>query len=271
MIEHYDFDSKILSDDFHFVFLSDLHEVQHGTDNKDLLDAIKALNPECILIGGDMITSYKGITKELDETLVFIRNLSKAFPVVYVPGNHERALFDIKEADYSHRVTQKEKDDIERINRLEKTLKECDIPLLRNESLELHGGKVMVYGLDLSLDYYRRIIRRAPEDECIVNLLGTPEEGHYNIMLAHDPEHFDEYSKWGCDLVLSGHLHGGIIRIPGLGGVISPQLKLFPKYDAGVFSKGASKMLLTRGIGNHSVPVRIFNKAEVCDVIIHNK
>lgn len=267
--EHYDLYSDKVSEDFHFVFISDLHEVQHGNKNEKLLDAISSAAPEYILVGGDIITSYKKPNSGFDDTVEFVNSLSQIAQVIFTPGNHERALFDIRDAEVNPKACPKDELDIDRINKFEKCLKDCNIPILRNDNLYIEEKNVKVYGLDLGLEYYRRVIRRAPKPSYIENLLGKVSENSYSIMLAHDPEHFPEYSQWGCDLVLSGHLHGGIVKVPGFRGVISPQLKLFPKYDAGIFSLGSSNMLLTRGIGTHSVPVRVFNKAEVCDVVIH--
>lgn len=267
--EHYDFYSDKVSEDFHFVFISDLHEVQHGNKNEKLLDAISLAAPEYILVGGDIITSYKKPNSGFDDTVEFVNSLSQIAQVIFTPGNHERALFDIRDAEVNPKACPKDELDIDRINKFEKCLKDCNIPILRNDNLCIEEKNVKVYGLDLGLEYYRRVIRRAPKPSYIEELLGKVSADSYSIMLAHDPEHFPEYSQWGCDLVLSGHLHGGIVKVPGFRGVISPQLKLFPKYDAGIFSIGSSNMLLTRGIGTHSVPVRVFNKAEVCDVVIH--
>jgi hypothetical protein len=104
----------------------------------------------------------------------------------------------------------------------------------------------------------------------IVERLGALHEDKYNILIAHDPDFFDEYVDFGPDLVLSGHLHGGMIALPGIGGIISPQLQLFPKYDFGVFNKKNTTMIVSRGIGWHSIPIRIFNKAEIVTVTISN-
>ena len=105
------------------------------------------------------------------------------------------------------------------------------------------------------------------EDEYLKETLGEHKEGVYQILLAHNPEYFEEYAAWGADLVLSGHVHGGIMRLPLLGGVISPKLVLFPKYDGGRFYEKDSTMILSRGLGMHTLPIRIFNPAEL--VVIH--
>ena len=81
--------------------------------------------------------------------------------------------------------------------------------------------------------------------------------------MAHNPDYFEEYAAWGADLVLSGHVHGGMMRLPILGGVVSPAFKLFPKYDGGLFQQGKSTMILSRGLGMHTIPIRIFNPGEL--------
>ena len=93
--------------------------------------------------------------------------------------------------------------------------------------------------------------------------IGEANEETYNILLAHNPEYFVSYALWGADLTLSGHFHGGSVRLPFVGGVISPKLQLFPKYDYGLHEKYAKKMIVTSGLGSHSVALRINNPAEV--------
>ena len=93
--------------------------------------------------------------------------------------------------------------------------------------------------------------------------LGEVKEDYYEILLAHNPDYFEEYADWGADLVLSGHVHGGMMRLPILGGVVSPAFKLFPKYDGGLFKIGKSTMILSRGLGMHTIPIRIFNPGEL--------
>ena len=101
--------------------------------------------------------------------------------------------------------------------------------------------------------------------------LPEPDRSKCNILIAHNPDYFEEYAKWGADLVLSGHVHGGIMRLPFLGGVIAPSYKLFPKYDGGVFHIGKSTMLLGRGMGSHTIPFRFFNPGELYEVTLRPK
>jgi predicted MPP superfamily phosphohydrolase len=97
-------------------------------------------------------------------------------------------------------------------------------------------------------------------------LINTPDESRFNLLIAHNPQYFDEYAEWGADLSVSGHVHGGIVKLPLIGGVISPAYQLFPKYDGGMFDIGGKKMVLSRGLGTHTIKVRVFNPGEL-DVI----
>ena len=262
--EEYFFKSDGLSSDFDFVFFSDLHETIFGTDNELLLAAIDACGCDYVLIGGDVITSKSDKSPEFYKTVDFLKALCDKHKVIFSYGNHEHALCDIRDCEEEYRTREKDESDIERIDILENALRDSGAVILKNGFYDVPGSNVRIYGLDLSLEYFRRLIRHKPEDGLLEKLLGRPLNDKYSILMAHDPEHFEEYAAWGANLVLSGHLHGGIVRIPGLGGVVSPQLKLFPKYDSGVFKLNASDMLLTRGIGTHTIPIRIFNKAEIC-------
>jgi predicted MPP superfamily phosphohydrolase len=85
-------------------------------------------------------------------------------------------------------------------------------------------------------------------------------------LLAHNPKYFKSYAAWGADLTLSGHIHGGIVQIPFLGGAVSPQVEFFPKYDAGLFHENDKAMILSRGLGTHTINVRINNTAELVSI-----
>lgn len=93
----------------------------------------------------------------------------------------------------------------------------------------------------------------------------------YTILIAHNPVFFETYANWGAELIVSGHLHGGIIRLPLVGGVLSPQVSFFPKYDKGLFKKGSSVMAVSAGLGKHTIPVRLWNPAELLIINLKNK
>ncbi|SHH94836.1 metallophosphoesterase [Clostridium grantii] len=89
-----------------------------------------------------------------------------------------------------------------------------------------------------------------------------------NILLVHNPKYFEKYSNWGADLIFSGHVHGGIIRLPYLGGLLSPDRRFFPKYDNGVYENNGNKMIVSRGLGNSHLNLRINNKPELIVVTL---
>ena len=98
--------------------------------------------------------------------------------------------------------------------------------------------------------------------EQIRKILGDPDEGSFNILLTHNPLYAESYSGWGADLTLAGHIHGGIIRIPFAGGLLSPERELFPRYDAGLYQVGGKTLIVNRGLGN-SFGFRAFNRPEI--------
>lgn len=233
-----------------FVMLSDLHGQQYGRDNEVLLSAIKAENPDGILIVGDMITAHKKFKPDKVEKL--LKDFTKLCPVYYANGNHEQKLELYGEKEYGTLP-----------GRYREILKESGVKLLRNEHVELPEMGICIYGAEIAHSYFKRMENPDMPKEYLPELLGTAKESVYNILLAHNPDYFQNYREWGADLILSGHVHGGIMRLPVLGGVIAPSLKLFPKYDAGTFSEGKSTMILGRGMGTHSPNMRFFNPGEL--------
>ena len=107
-----------------------------------------------------------------------------------------------------------------------------------------------------------KIPMRMTKEE-VEKLLGSPKKDTFSILIAHNPEYFPYYAAWGADLTVSGHIHGGIMRLPWIGGVISPSLRLFPKYDSGEFEENGKKMILSRGMGLHHIKLRFFNRPEI--------
>lgn len=118
----------------------------------------------------------------------------------------------------------------------------------------------------MDLNYFAHFKVQKMKPGYLQETLPECEKEKCNILIAHNPDYFAEYAQWGADLVLSGHVHGGIMRLPLLGGVIAPSYKIFPEYDGGVFRTGSAAMLLGRGMGSHTIPLRFFNPAELYDV-----
>ena len=241
-----------------FVLLADLHNHMYGPDNERLLAAIEAQKPDAILVAGDMLIAHTG--QSFAPALHLLLKLrEKGYPVFYGNGNHEyrmRIYPEVYGSMYDDYMT---------------PLRACGVILLENEKavFEKDGQQVTIYGFELDRKYYKKLGQEKFRKEELTQALGTPEDSRYNILLAHNPVYFDDYAHWGADLTLSGHLHGGIIRIPGVGGVITPQARLFPRYDAGHFQKEGRDLIVTRGLGTHTVNIRIFNPAELA--VVHLK
>ncbi len=233
------------------VVLSDLHNKCYGKNNEKLIEEVDALKPDFLLVAGDMITSRKKApTKNAVELL---KNLVEKYPIYYANGNHEYRLKkkperfgDIGEKYFA-------------------TLQELGIEPLENAGKEIAEYNLAIYGLEIEGSYYERFQEKEMPTDYVTGLLGAPDEKKYTVLLAHNPDYFKEYAAWGADLTVSGHIHGGIARVPFWGkGVISPTFKLFPEYDGGLFEKDNATMVLGRGLGTHSLPVRVFNPAELC-------
>lgn len=233
------------------VFISDLHNHKYGKNNKRLLKAIKEQQPEFILVGGDIPVAKKGY--ELDTAIEFIDNLAKDYKVYYSNGNHEHRM----------RLYPENYGDMYEIYTA--AIKKAGVVYLINEtrSLKIENVTVDIVGLEIEREFYKRFSHKMLKKEDVSRLVGEKKEQNFTILLAHNPEYFKAYAQWGAELTLSGHVHGGVMRIPGIGGVISPNLTLFPKYDGGRKRGYGKEMIISRGLGVHTIPIRLFNPAEL--------
>lgn len=223
-----------------FILLTDLHGCSHGRKNEKLLREIYEVKPDFICITGDMVVKNG---KHTEDVVMLLKKLAGDYPVYYSPGNHE-----IRMPDY-----EKYREDI----------RAAGVVYLENESTDAGMG-IRVAGLDLPEYWYHKVWqRRRLERAELARLLGECREDCFTVLLAHNPEYFRKYAGWGADLTLSGHLHGGIARLPLLGGVLSPSLRLFPTYDAGEFEWEGRRMIVSRGLGLHHIKLRFFNRPEI--------
>ena len=114
---------------------------------------------------------------------------------------------------------------------------------------------------------YRKFSKESVTSGDITELLGRPAaEDACTILLAHNPAYMDAYLEWGADLILSGHLHGGLVRVPGIGGIVTPQGFLFPKYSGEMTKEGDQTVIVSRGLGTHTLNIRLFNTPELISV-----
>lgn len=248
---HYEIHNDKLLEPHSFVVLADVHLWQYGAHNERLIAAIRAQRPEVILFPGDLIVHSRperfGIAADLMEQLTEIA------PVYFSNGNHES------------RLEQPEHENYEAYQKLKRHMIACGVHILNNahETIACGSDRICVSGLELPLFYYRKGVDTPLTDEKMTDLLGKAESRDYQILLAHTPKYVPQYFTWGADLCLSGHYHGGLVCIPGIGSVISPQFEWFPGYSFGRFDHGTHTALVSRGLGTHTFHVRIFNRSEV--------
>lgn len=218
---------------FKILQISDLHNANFGKNNSKLTDKIKDLNPDIIVITGDLVDSNH---TNIERVLNFAGNITEICPVYFVTGNHEMWL------------TKEDSD------RLITGLKECGVKVLNNECTEIQkdDSSFTLCGLsDASL-----------QDETLKSLLeSTPDS--FNVVLAHEPLYLNNYAGAGADLVLSGHAHGGQIVLPFIGGVVAPDQGFNPEYYKGEYTSGNTLMIVSAGLGNSVIPVRVFDNPEI--------
>lgn len=260
VLRKYEFKNDKISDMFRFIFVSDLHNKSYGKNNHRLLKAIEERNPDAILCAGDMLTAKPG--RDFETAIEFMSALAAKYPIYYGNGNHEYRLKLYPET-YGNMAEQYEEE-----------LKSVGIERLINQKREICDKNVVVYGLEIEKEYYKRFHKKSMEQDYIPSLLGKPDVQACTILIGHNPEYFEQYVQYGVDFVLSGHVHGGVARIPLLGGVISPSLRIFPKYDGGIFRKKNKEgrntvMILSRGLGCHTIPVRFLNPGELIEITIY--
>lgn len=231
------------------VFLTDLHDKEFGHQNSRLLTAIRQQRPDLVLIGGDTMIAKKD-QAGLAVTECLIRSLTKLCPVYYGNGNHEQRL---------RRETHHYGDSYARFCRL---LKHYGAIYLSDASVEI-GDDLRISGLDIAGRYYQDFCPAQMTAGYINKSLGPAAADRYQILLAHSPLFPGAYAEWGADLTLAGHFHGGTIRIPGLGGVMTPQFQFFLPWCAGTFETGGRYLIAGRGLGTHSINIRLNNKPQV--------
>lgn len=222
------------------VQVSDLQNTEFGHKNKRLIHKIKSLEPDIIVVTGDIVDCHR---TDVYSALDFAKEISKICKVYYVCGNHEGVLGNYK--------------------RLCGDLRENGIIVLNNESVYFDKEKnIRITGMT---DPYFGFVKDIPS---MLRKKAKEDKTAFNILLSHRPELFKIYAKSGFDIAFCGHAHGGQIRLPFIGGLFSPHQGLFPKYTSGIHQKGSFKMVISRGLGNSVFPFRIFNRPEIVKVVL---
>lgn len=232
------------------IFLSDLHNRMYGEENERLLESIRNQHPDLILIGGDMLVRKDG--NSYDKTVHFLAKLPGICPVYCANGNHEQKL---KELPDKYEQSYEE---------YKKALTASGIHMLENasETVKLEEVPVKLSGLEIPLGAYARFGRKELSLKEITDRIGEHGDD-YQILLAHHPGYMKEYLAYGADLILGGHYHGCVVQLPWIGGVISTNFTLFPKYSGGIYQEGEQTAVVSRGLGTHSVPLRLWNWPEL--------
>lgn len=219
---------------FKIVHISDLHNAEFGDGQKDLIGKIEAQDADIIVITGDMIDSRR---TDVDKAVELITGLGNKIPVYYVTGNHESRVREY--------------------NELESKLIENGVTVLKNESVKIEKDSsfINVIGVD------DPSFGMSAND--IFHTVSELKTDGYDVLLSHRPELFETYCESGAELVLCGHAHGGQVRIPFIGGIVAPNQGLFPEYTAGSYKSGSTEMIVSRGLGNSIIPLRINNPPEL--------
>lgn len=236
VVDNFIVQSEKISDDlngFKIVQISDLHNANFGRDNDKLLTLIKIQNPDIVVITGDFVDSnHTNINKALE----FAQKVQEICPTYYITGNHEYWL-DEKDLDI-----------------LFSGLRARGITILENEcvNIDKNNSSFILVGLD----------DRNLSDNTLAKIL-QDHKGEFTVVLAHEPQYISNYSREKVDLVLSGHAHGGQFRLPLIGGVVAPDQGFNPQYTDGEYKINDTTMIVSRGLGNSIIPVRLFNYPEI--------
>lgn len=231
-------------DGFTVVQLSDVHGALFGKDNGYLLKKVRAAAPDLIALTGDLADADTDL-RRVDTLLAGLTDIA---PVYYVSGNHE----------WSDGV----------LGQLTEILKARGVRYLRNEFevIERGGEALVLAGVE---DPNGRADQPKP-DEFIASLRGE-RPGDFVLLLGHRNYWVKEYPALPVDLILCGHAHGGIIRLPFAGGLLGQGRIWFPDYDAGLYESGSYRMLVSRGLGNSVRIPRFWNNPELVTVKLRAK
>ncbi len=233
--------------------LADLHGFSYGKENLRLLKAAEEANPDVILIAGDLVVTNHENTYQT--ALKLCRELIKIAPVFLAFGNHETRAADGNFPEFRFFVSELEK---------------AGVVILNNAfSTEVvKGEELFIYGLEIPMQYYKKRVHNVLPQGFVEEKLGPSPTDRFSVLISHTPAFGDDYYEWGADLTVAGHNHGGLVRIPGYGSLISPELTFFPKHDGGHYKKDQKHLIVSKGLGTHSYHIRIFDRAELLSITI---
>lgn len=244
-VSHVELDLLPGEGSFTIAQVSDLHNAEFGGGNRELLTILEEAEPDLIAITGDLIDSRR---TDPAPALAFLEGAVELAPVCYVTGNHEFRAYDAYQD-------------------LKSQMEELGVIVLENESMVLEEVPLRVIGLDDPSFGVRSDPSATPEQILQGALTAlAPQAGEEDlrtVLLAHRPEYVELYAQHGADLVLSGHAHGGQVRLPGVGGLYAPGQGFLPEYTSGLYQIGGTSLVVSRGLGNSLFPLRVNNRPEV--------
>ena len=243
---------------FKILQLSDFHSEGYRDTTEKLIDKVKNINPDIIVMTGDMVSWDM---EDIEEVKILIKSLAEVYPIYYIDGNHEHLAEKLIPGEYLYFM---------------EFLRELGVITIKNDYVEIYKGNesINLYGVNIPLDWPSGVYvnKLQLERDYVEKTLPEADADKFNILLAHNPIFIKQYSKWGADLVLAGHMHGGIVRIPFTNiGLLSPEREIFPRYAAGKFKVNGSTMIVNRGIGASSFNLRIFNNPEISVITLKSK
>ena len=245
-ITRYEIKDKKIDKNLKIMHLSDLHD---RNITKRLEKIIQNENPDLIILSGDMINEYKGQQNNFYKLI----NILEKYETYYTYGNHEENMKKNIRTKYDEKINKSK------------------INIINNTSTQI-SKNIDLYGLDLDITYFEGWRKKKLTKEYIQEKIGEMDENKYNILIAHNPLMAYAYKETNADLVLTGHVHGGIIIVPFIGGLLSPEYKFFPKYYDKIHKIKNMTMVVSRGLGfSARVPLRMFNPAEVVIINLTKK
>lgn len=242
-------------DGYRIVQISDLHNAKFGKHNQKLVDRIRECEPDMIVLTGDLVDSNH---TNVDRAVQFVNEIVKICPVYYVTGNHE---YWLEASEYDELMS---------------GLTGAGAVILDDQVVEISRGdaKFRLVGLDdrsLSDGTLGTLLndQAGQKEETADN--ENSEKKEFTVVLAHEPQYLARYAGTGVDLVLSGHAHGGQFRLPFVGGIVAPDQGFLPEYTAGEYYMNGTEMIVSRGLGNSVIPVRLFNYPQIVCVELVGK
>lgn len=242
-------------DKMKIIHISDLHNKSFGENNRKLLEMIKAQNPDIIVMTGDLIDKRRTTEETMKTGISLMAECQKIAPTYFISGNHETT--------------------ISYYDKLERELVKAGVTILNDKSavIEKNGEKIGIAGIsNFSFNENSSPKIRTTEKEFKEKLsrLKSETDESFDILLAHRPERFEFYSEAGFDLTLSGHAHGGQWRFFDIP-LVAPDQGFFGAYTSGLYEENGEKMIVSRGLGNSIIPMRINNPPELISITLESE